>query len=183
MSPLVLCGLTAGHLAAARISGARVRHAAIGLAALATPATVIRGILRALGRSRGYPGRRAQHDELMAGEARPGIIDPGRARSGPGAAGPRPRAAGSGDRPVLGVGAVAGVDLHLGAWGGGGTRVVETLARRRVEQGAVRLRLPGLGGAAVACLPLDLGAVDGTAAGDGGAAAHDLEGAAGADGP
>jgi len=39
-----LSGLMAGHLAAARISGARVRHAAIGLAALATLATVIRGL-------------------------------------------------------------------------------------------------------------------------------------------
>ena len=40
----VLCGLAAGHLTAARISGAWVRHLAIGLAALATLATVIRGL-------------------------------------------------------------------------------------------------------------------------------------------
>jgi hypothetical protein len=40
----VLCGLVAGHFAAARIPAARARRAAIVLAALATLVTVARGL-------------------------------------------------------------------------------------------------------------------------------------------
>src|SRR3984957_7443628 len=82
-------------------------------------------------------------------------------------------------RELLGGGAVAGVDLELGAVGGVVARIVEAEARLRIEQRAVGLLLPDLAADPVAVPQLHLGADRGAVAVDVEAAAEGLKRAVG----
>src|SRR3984957_17462205 len=82
-------------------------------------------------------------------------------------------------RELLGGGAVAGVDLQLGAVGGVVARIVEAEARLGIEQRAVGLLLPDLAADAVAIPQLHLGADRGAVTVNVEAAAEGLERAVG----
>src|SRR5438876_943047 len=72
----------------------------------------------------------------------------------------------SGGVPVLGVGEIAGVDLQLGAAGGGGVGVVDAFAGGGVPDLPVGVQVPDLGRVAAAAVQLDFGSVCGAGVGD-----------------